>query len=269
VENQGHAGRRWFRPASSLLRGPPAYRALSPWRPGLALLATIAIVALSFGGAALLTGLGGDSGLVELPKPGRGGALDAATGTLQVFAVWQVLVVVLTVLSSTFFRGRVCDVLALRTATGGWRAYAGAVLALVGLQIVLAVVQQGLLKHDVMTDLRPFVNLIRGPEWALTAMVVGIGAPLSEELLFRGFLLSALAHTALGFWGAAVVATLLWTGLHAGYSLVGIIEVFIIGMFFSWLLWRTGSLRVAIFCHALYNSAIVLALRFVDLPGQG
>jgi membrane protease YdiL (CAAX protease family) len=50
---------------------------------------------------------------------------------------------------------------------------------------------------------------------------------------------------------------------------MGIIEVFLIGMFFSWLLWRTGSLRVAIFCHAIYNSLVVLVLRFVELPGQG
>ena len=44
--------------------------------------------------------------------------------------------------------------------------------------------------------------------------------------------------------------------MHAGYSLVGILEVFLIGMFFSWLLWRTGSLRVAIVCHAVYNSLV-------------
>jgi membrane protease YdiL (CAAX protease family) len=117
------------------------------------------------------------------------------------------------------------------------------------------------------TDLRPFVNLIRGPDGVLAAAVVGIGAPLSEELLFRGFLLSALARTSLGFWGAALIVTALWTALHIGYSIVGIVEVFMIGLFFSWLLWRTGSLRVAIFCHALYNSLIVLALRFVELPG--
>ena len=58
----------------------------------------------------------------------------------------------------------------------------------------------------------------------------------------------------------------LWTALHAGYSLAGILEVFTIGLFFSWLLWRTGSLRVPIFCHALYNSLIVLVLRQVPLP---
>jgi membrane protease YdiL (CAAX protease family) len=92
---------------------------------------------------------------------------------------------------------------------------------------------------------------------------------LSEEMLFRGFLLSALARTRLRFWGAAIIATVLWTAMHAGYSLVGILEVFLIGMFFSWLLWRTGSLRVAIVCHAVYNSMVVVALRFIELPTQG
>ena len=64
----------------------------------------------------------------------------------------------------------------------------------------------------------------------------------------------------------AALSTALWTALHANYSAVGIAEVFVIGVFFSWLIWRTGSLRVAIFCHALYNSLIVVALRYVPLP---
>ena len=77
---------------------------------------------------------------------------------------------------------------------------------------------------------------------------------------------SALARSRLGFAGGAVVTTSLWTALHAGYSIAGILEVFTIGLFFSWLLWRTGSLRVPLFCHALYNSLIVLVLRHVPLP---
>jgi membrane protease YdiL (CAAX protease family) len=264
VENQGPKERRWFWPKSTLLRGPAAYQARSPWRPGLALLATIAIAGLSFAAAVLLTRLAGDGGYLGIGRGRTGG--DQAAVSLQLFAIWQGMVVLLTLAASVLFRGRVRDVLALRAAVGGWRTYAGAILGLIGLQIALAAVQHGLLRQDLLTDLRPFVNLVRGPDWLLTAAVVGVGAPLSEELLFRGFLLSALARTGLGFWGAAVVATLLWTAMHVGYSLTGIVEVFIIGMFFSWLLWRTGSLRVAIFCHALYNLLIVLGLRFVDLP---
>ncbi len=135
--------------------------------------------------------------------------------------------------------------LALRPAAGGWRAYAGAILALAILQIALSGVQYMTSPRDLYADLRPFVELVRGPDGALAAAVIGIGAPLSEELLFRGFLLSALAQTRLGFWGAALIATALWTSLHIGYTAIGIIEVSLIGLFFSWLLWRTGSLRVA------------------------
>ena len=55
-------------------------------------------------------------------------------------------------------------------------------------------------------DLRPFVQLF-GERWVLALLVVGIGAPLSEELLFRGFLLSALAGSRVGFWGGALITT--------------------------------------------------------------
>jgi membrane protease YdiL (CAAX protease family) len=47
---------------------------------------------------------------------------------------------------------------------------------------------------------------------AAIAMVV-IGAPISEELLFRGFMLPPLAKTRLGFWGATFVTSLLWTAI--------------------------------------------------------
>jgi len=141
----------------------------------------------------------------------------------------------------------------------------GALLAMACLQVLVSLVQYIWFQHDMYSDLRPFVRLF-GDSWLLALLVVGVGAPLSEELLFRGFLLSALARSGLGFWGGAVLSTALWTSLHAGYSAVGIVEVFLIGIFFSWLLWRTGSLRVAIFCHALYNSLIVLVLWYVPLP---
>jgi membrane protease YdiL (CAAX protease family) len=134
------------------------------------------------------------------------------------------------------------------------------------LQVALAAVQHLLFKHDLYTDLRPFVQIVGGPGWLLALFVVGVGAPLSEELLFRGFLLPALAKSRLGFAGAAVLSSGLWTALHAGYTPQGIAEVFLVGLFFSWLLWRTGSLRVAMFCHALYNSLLVLVLRHVPLP---
>jgi membrane protease YdiL (CAAX protease family) len=184
---------------------------------------------------------------------------------LRLLGLGQLIMVALTLFASSRFGGRPREVLALDRVPGGWRTYAGALLGLVALQLLLSGVQRSF-GHDMGTDLRPFVDLVRGPDGPLVAAVVAVGAPLSEELVFRGFLLSALARTSLGFWGAALLANLPWTALHWGYSTVGLLEVFLIGLFFSWLLWRTGSLRVPILCHAVFNGLVLAVLRFVDLP---
>ena len=107
---------------------------------------------------------------------------------------------------------------------------------------------------------RPVSTPRRGQH--LARVLVSRAQRFVEELLFRGFLLTALSATALGYWRAAVIATLAWTALHFSYSWVGLTEVFVIGLYLSWLLWRTGSLLPPLFCHALYNSCLLVALRF-------
>ena len=87
------------------------------------------------------------------------------------------------------------------------------------MQVTVGAIEYGLFAHDMYADLRPLVQLF-GEQWLLALLVVGVGAPLSEELLFRGFLLSALARSRLGFAGGAVITTAWWTALHAGYSAV-------------------------------------------------
>jgi len=183
--------------------------------------------------------------------------------------------IVLTLGASMLLGGRTRDVLALRRPAGGWRSYANATLlsvlvpVLMGVALLAAMVTASLLGggesvlQSSLDDFRVLQSF--EAQWLL----VLVFAPLAEELLFRGFLLSALAPTKLGFWGAALVSTLLWTVPH-GYSLPGLAKVFGFGLFLSWLLWRTGSLRLAIFCHALNNAIsllLILAIqRLVDLP---
>ena len=243
--------------AGGLIRGPAAYVPRTPWGPVQALAVGLLIVVLS-AGVMLASGL-----LSRLAGPG---AWRQDPGELAALGIWQLSTVLLTLAVSSLRGGRLPDVLALGAPAGGPLVYLGALLAMACLQVFVSLVQYIWFQHDMYSDLRPFVRLF-GDSWLLALLVVGVGAPLSEELLFRGFLLSALARSRLGFWGGALISTALWTSLHAGYSAVGIVEVFLIGLFFSWLLWRTGSLRVAIFCHALYNSLIVVVLRYVPLPG--
>lgn len=251
-------------PKTGVFLGSPAYVPRTPWTPTAAVLATVVIVSASVVGSVLLLGPGT---VADAPNaaPGRWMPADRETVALATLAVWQAVTIILTIGASAFFGGHVRDVLAMRAPAPSSRAYLQAILLMVLLQVVVSIVQRTLM-DDMFSDLRPMARLLAGEQWLLALVVVGIGAPLSEELLFRGFLLSALARSRLGFAGAAVVTSAAWTALHVGYSAAGIIEVFVIGLFFSWLLWRTGSLRVAIFCHALYNSLVVLLLRHVPLP---
>jgi membrane protease YdiL (CAAX protease family) len=109
-----------------------------------------------------------------------------------------------------------------------------------------------LLPQQFATDLRPMWDLARSPVNWLVGLAVIIGAPVAEELLFRGFLLPALTKTSRGFWGAAVATTFGWTALHF-YSIAGLIEVFAIGIYFAWLVRRYGTLWLPMALHALYN----------------
>lgn len=92
-----------------------------------------------------------------------------------------------------------------------------------------------------------------------------IGAPLAEELIFRGQLFTALSQTRLGFSGAAVLTSAAWSLMHytGNWVLVGLI--FIMGLVLGWLLYRFGSLWVTMACHATWNTMTSLVI-FALLP---
>ena len=118
----------------------------------------------------------------------------------------------------------------------------------------------------VVKDLRPFEEMLRGDAVWLVLLVMAVGAPISEELMFRGFLFSALSKSRLRFIGTAIITAALWSIIHYGYSLYGLVEIFGIGLYFAWLLVRTGSVWVTIICHGIYNAVVALALILVPLP---
>ena len=91
--------------------------------------------------------------------------------------------------------------------------------------------------------------------WLVTATVV-LGAPLVEELLFRGFLqplLEPRLGRALGLGATAVLFGL-------AHPLAYALPVGLLGAFFGWLVQRHGSLLPAIVAHALHNAVTVAAM---------
>ena len=102
--------------------------------------------------------------------------------------------------------------------------------------------------------------------WGGVAIIV-IGAPILEETIFRGFLLTSLANTRLGFWGAATVSSALWAMIH-GYAASMAVGLFVFGLLLSLLVRRSGSIWISIFLHGVWNG-VVTAGMFIAMGNSG
>jgi len=231
-----------------------AYQARTPWLWWQALGFTALTLAI-----AMLVAQFASQGLVN------GGFRQANWNFLLAMAASQLTAICLTWLAGGRFGGRRWNLLALGSPVQGKRVYLASFLAMVTVSGLFSALAWWVWPQQVLADLAFFEEFIRSDAWWLAVLVIGLGAPVMEELLFRGFLFPALAQTRIGLIGAAVSTSAGWAALHAGYSSLGLIEVFAVGLYFSWLLVRTGSLRVPMFCHAAYNLAVVALLTVVDI----
>ncbi len=97
--------------------------------------------------------------------------------------------------------------------------------------------------------------------FALAIPAIVFGAPLAEEITFRGPLFSALVKSPVGKIGAVVITAALWAGAHAVSApplFVGLL--FVMGLGLGVLLLRFGSLWVTIACHSAWNLMTAFAL---------
>ncbi len=229
------------------------YVASTPWRPLEATIVTaIAILASLVIGVSVTLAI---ASATSAPLA----AGDVVTGTIIGTLVQQFVMVALIVWLAGRKGGRRGDVLALGPPKQGFVAYAGAAVTLVAavaaMSTAIHLIDPALIKND----LKQFAGILNSPYWWAMYPMVGLGAPLWEELAFRGFLFSALAQSRLGVTGAAIVSSAAWAAIHS-YSFVGMTQVFVIGLVFSFILVRTGSLRVPIIIHAIYNTLVTSAL---------
>lgn len=95
---------------------------------------------------------------------------------------------------------------------------------------------------------------------------IAIGAPVAEELIFRGQLFSALSQTRLGVSGTTLVTAAMWAVLHVTEPWLSIGLIFIMGLIFGWMMYRFGSLWLTIACHGVWNGFYALLI-FFNLGG--
>ena len=98
--------------------------------------------------------------------------------------------------------------------------------------------------------------------WVLIGLAAIIGAPISEELLYRGVIFQSLSSKVTPWWGAVISAGLF--GL-AHLSVGALIPIFCIGLIFSRALHKYENLWVPIGAHIGFNSVGYLVTLFFEL----
>ncbi len=95
-------------------------------------------------------------------------------------------------------------------------------------------------------------DLILKDRWGYVA--IGLLAPLSEEIVFRGAILkNLLSSTRLSAWGAIAISAFLFALIHMNPAQMP--HAFIIGLLLGWMYWRTGSILPGMAYHWINNSA--------------
>jgi len=107
-----------------------------------------------------------------------------------------------------------------------------------------------------------FIKLIKATPFVLNFLMVVIGAPIVEELLFRGFLFSQLKTTKLGINGSIILTSLIWTSIHLQYDLFLLIPIFLLGLLLGYLMHKYNSLYLVIIVHAVHNLQATLFIEF-------
>jgi uncharacterized protein len=81
-----------------------------------------------------------------------------------------------------------------------------------------------------------------------------IFAPLFEEGFFRGFIFVGLKESFLGPIGTIILTAAVFASLHAlQYDAYGVATVFVLGMVFGIVRYKTGSLWSTILLHSIWN----------------
>jgi uncharacterized protein len=154
--------------------------------------------------------------------------------------------------------------LGLRPPGVGWRRAALMIVGLIVLFIVLNVIWGALFNPGKEKILEQLGSNESAALLLLSAALTCVVAPISEEILFRGFIFTALRRWR-GTIPAAVITGLLFGAVHAGSApVLDLVPLAALGFGLCLLYRYSGSLYPCIVAHSLNNS-----IAFASLEGWG
>ena len=103
------------------------------------------------------------------------------------------------------------------------------------------------------------ISIVKGSTslaWVLAFFLAFIMQSFSEELLFRGYFMTALLRWRQNPWWAVLISSFVFALMHGGnygMNFLGFINIFLFGISTALLTLRTGSLWCATALHAIWN----------------
>ena len=113
---------------------------------------------------------------------------------------------------------------------------------------------------DVSGEAKRLIDPVQGPGLVLLGVCLVVGAPLVEELFFRGLLQRALGRRFGPAWAVAV-SSLVFGLTH--YQPVQLLGLVVFGVVLGMMAHRTGRLGLGIVTHAAFNATTVILLAVV------
>lgn len=95
-------------------------------------------------------------------------------------------------------------------------------------------------------------------------IVIGLLAPLVEELVFRGAVLKALLQWKQNPWVGISISALLFALIHMNPAQM--LHAFLIGLLLGWFYWRTDSIVPGVVYHWVNNTAAYVMYAFYPDP---
>jgi len=113
---------------------------------------------------------------------------------------------------------------------------------------------------QMQVDVAPVFAELNSPWWLMAAGV--LVAPVAEEIFFRSFIFGGLRER-FPWWKAAVISSAIFAVLHM--QLTAFLPIFILGMIFSFLYQRSGSILPGLLMHIFTNALGLGAAYLVSL----
>ena len=118
----------------------------------------------------------------------------------------------------------------------------------------------GMIEYFILAPEPMIIELTWREAW-LPALIFLMCTGFVEEFIFRG-VLQRTAVEAFGGWGIIYVS-LLFAVLHVGFlSLIDVVFVFAVALFFGWVVKKTGSLFGVTLAHGITNTLLYLVVPF-------